>query len=107
MSFSDKAFHASGDTIKIAASTASTNMALGITGATPQVSISNASASWASVVFGDVTATSTFPTTAAAAPGYMIAPGVERVVTPGGATYMAVSLSSGTGSIYATPGEGR
>lgn len=107
MSFSDKAFHASGDTIKIAASTASTNMILGVTGGTPQVSIGNASTAWANVVFGSSTVTSTFPTTANAAPGYMIAPGVERVVTPGAATYMGVSLASGTGLIYATPGEGK
>lgn len=100
-------FHASGNSIKMAASTASTNMAITINGAAPQCMIGNSSTSWANVVFGSSTVTSTFPTTADSAPGYMVAPGDSVVVTPGAATYMGASLLSGSGAIYATPGEGK
>lgn len=100
-------FHACGATIKISASTASTNMALDSDGAAPQVMVSNFSVGWAHVVFGGSTVTSTFPTTANAAAGYIVAPNSQLIVTPGtDTTYMGVSLSSGTGIVYATPGLG-
>lgn len=98
------AFHGSTNTIKIAASTASTNMALSVTGAQPQVQIGNATTGWANVVFGSSNVTSTMPTTSAGAPGYMVAPGDSVIVTPGLATYIGVSLNTGTGAIYATAG---
>lgn len=102
-----KPFHASGNTIKMAASTASTNMAITSNGAAPQVMVSNTSTAWANVVFGSSTVTSTMATTAASGPGYMVGPGVTDILTPGtAATYMAAELVSGTGSIFATPGEG-
>lgn len=101
---SRQAFHAVSNTIKIAASTASTNMALAVTGASPQVQISNVTTAYACCTFGGATVTTTMPTTADSAPGYMIPNGESRVVTPGLATYMAVSLVSGTGSIFATAG---
>ena len=98
------AFHADGNTIKIAASTASTNMALTVNAAKPQVMITNTTTSVACVAFGTVSVTSTMPTTDIPAPGYLIANGTQAVVTPGLATYMSVALLSGTGAVYATAG---
>lgn len=101
---SEIAFHASGNCIKIAASTASTNMALAVTGATPQVQITNTSTSVACVTFGTATVTSSMPTTDIPAPGFMVPAGTIAVVTPGLASYMAVALLSGTGAVFATAG---
>jgi hypothetical protein len=111
MSFSDKAFHASGNTVVIGASTASTNVALSvaITGSAPQVMVGNLSTSWANVAFGSSTVTATVPTTAAAAAGYMIPPDGSAVLHPGSGTYVAGALQSAgaSGQLYFTPGSGR
>lgn len=99
-------FALSGNTVKISASTASTNKAFSSDGRNPHVMVGNHSDSWCNVVFGaDASLASTYPTTATAAPGFMIPPQFTMIVTPGTVTsYMAVSLSSGTGVIYGTAG---
>lgn len=100
-------FHANAATIKIAASTASTNQAISSNGAAPQALVSNLSTAWAFVTFGSSTVTATFPTTDTAQLGYMIPPNTALAVTPAtNSTYMAASLSSGTGNVFSTPGEG-
>lgn len=100
-------FHANAATIKIAASTASTNMAINNNGAAPQALVSNLAAAWAFVTFGSSTVQATFPTTDTAQAGYLVPPNTALAVTPAtNSTYMAAALSSGTGSVFATPGEG-
>lgn len=108
MSFSDRAFHAGGDTIRCNLTTASTVFPLALTGAQPQVRVVNFSGAVAQVVFGAAaTLAATFPTTAAAAPGYIIGPNEAAVLSPGGAvTHMAALCSSGTAALFVTPGEG-
>lgn len=107
MSFS-KPFHAGGNTALMNLTTASTVMAFAVDGAQPQVMVSNFGAAMAHVEFKSSSAASTYPTTAAAAPGYIIGPNQTRVLTPGtGVTHVAAACSSGTGALYLTPGEGQ
>ena len=107
MSFG-KPFHAGGDTALFNLTTASTVRALALDGAEPQVMVTNFSAAPAFLLFSSSTAASaTMPTTAAAAPGYIIGPNQTRVITPGTAVAAVAGLcSSGTASVYITPGEG-
>ena len=99
-------FHANGNTIKIASSTASTNAAIISDGTSPDVMIGNNSTGWAQINFGGATIASTFPTTDASAPGDIIPPGMSMFFTPGTAsTYISVALDTGTGALYVTPGK--
>jgi len=111
MSFNDKAFHASGNTIALTASTASSassRTAISVDGSSPQVMIANDSTSWAAVSFGSSTVEASLPTTTTPYAGYMAAPGINTFAHPGKATYVAAVVGAGaTGTVYVTPGAGR
>lgn len=100
-------FHASGDTVLVAATTAgATAYAITVTGSNPQVMLTNTSTIATLVNFGDSTVTATIPTTVADSAGYVVPPSGTIIVTPGAATYAAGVVAAGTNSVYATPGSG-
>lgn len=104
-----RAFHANNDVALINLTTAgSTAMAFALGGNSPVVRATNFSAAPALVNFGDSSVTATFPTTAAAATGYLLGPNETAVISPGkSATHVAGLCSSGTAAVFLQQGEGR
>ena len=108
--FSDRPFQALNDSIKIPLTTASTWQALNVKGCN-SIQLYNSSTAVngvATVMFTSASVTS--PTSAAAAPGIHIPPGGTRNVMHNGgastAAYLTACLSSGTGYLWVTPGQG-
>lgn len=103
-------FQATGKTTWIAASTSSAQGALSVTAYTlsGQVQIYNATTGIAYVVFGPATGITASPGSAGTATSDMpVGPGAIVVSTvPAGTAFVAVVLSTSSGAVYFTPGNG-
>lgn len=88
-----------GSSVKVAATTASGSVALGQRART--VRVHNASAAIAFIAFGDASVTAN----ASGSGSIPVAAGATEVFG-GGSTHAAAVLSTGTGDVWFTPGDG-
>lgn len=101
------AFQPTGKTTQISATGTSANNAFAIS-TTGQVQVYNSSSAIAFVIFcTSSSCTASAGTAGSANADYPVGPGAIVVVSvPTGTTYAAAILSTGTGSVYFTPGTG-
>lgn len=103
-------FWAAGLSSQVAASGSSARVILSVatSSAAPQVQVNNTTTAIAFVVCADVSVVAAVGTAGTATSSYVVAPGSVIVMTPqSGSTYCAAILSTGSGSVYFTPGAGQ